>query len=63
MRVSAIASGAALKARLAAMGLLPGVQIEVISRPTRGPLIVSIMGGRLMVGREMAEKIAVAPAR
>ena len=59
VRVSRIESGAALKARLAAMGLLPGVEIEVMGRPTRGPLIVSVMGGRLMLGRGMAEKIAV----
>ena len=63
MRVSAIHSGSKLKARLAAMGLLPGVKIEIIGRPTKGPLIVSVMGGRLMLGREMAEKIAVRPAK
>lgn len=59
VRVSTIESGSALKARLAAMGLLPGVEIEVLSQPARGPLIVSVMGGRLMLGRGMAEKIAV----
>ena len=62
MRVSAIESGPALKARLAAMGLLPGVEVEVIGRPTRGPVIVSVMGSRLVLGRGMAEKIAVRPA-
>ena len=63
VRVVRIASGAALKARLAAMGLLPGVEIEVLSGPTRGPVIVSVMGGRLMLGREMAKKIAVRPPK
>ena len=59
VRVSTIESGPALKARLAAMGLMPGVEIEVVGRPTGGPVIVSVMGGRLMLGRGMAEKIAV----
>ena len=62
VRVASIDSGAALKARLAAMGLLPGVEIEVIGRPTRGPLIVGVMGGRMVLGRGMAEKITVRPA-
>lgn len=59
VRVARIASEADLKARLAAMGLLPGVEIEVLGQPKKGPLIVSVMGGRLMLGRGMAEKIAV----
>ena len=59
VRVSTIESGSDLKARLASMGLLPGVVIEVLGRPTKGPMIVSVMGGRLMLGRGMAEKIAV----
>lgn len=63
MRVSTIESGAPLKARLAAMGLLPGVQIEVLGRPLGGPMIVSVMGCRLMLGRGMAEKITVRPVK
>ena len=59
VRVSAIESGSNLKARLASMGLLPGVEIEVLGQPTKGPMIVSVMGGRLMLGRGMAERIAV----
>ena len=63
VRVSTIESGSDLKARLASMGLLPGVEIEVLGRPAKGPMIVSVMGGRLMLGRGMAEKIAVRTAK
>jgi len=62
VRVSAIESGSELKSRLASMGLLPGIEIEVLGQPAKGPLIVSVMGCRLMLGRGMAEKIAVRPS-
>jgi len=54
-----IDSGQALKARLAAMGLLPGVQFRVINNGHPGPLLIDLKGSRIVLGRGMAGKISV----
>lgn len=60
-RLHAICAGRGLTARLASMGLVPGVEVEVISRSTRGPFVVSVKGTRLILGRGMVSRILVAP--
>ncbi len=54
-----VQAGQALKARLAAMGLVPGSELEVVSNSLHGPFIVSVKGSRLVLGRGMAQKIMV----
>lgn len=48
-----------LVARLAAMGFVPGVTIDVRQNDRNGPVIVGLKGGRVLLGRDMAEKMAV----
>ncbi len=60
VRVMAVDAGRKLQAHLAAMGLVPGVELEVINTGTRGPCIVSIGGRRLILGHGMVHKIIVA---
>ena len=60
-RLNAVCAGRGLTARLASMGLVPGVEVEVISRNTRGPFVVSVKGTRLILGRGMVSKILVTP--
>jgi Fe2+ transport system protein FeoA len=52
-------AGQALKARLAAMGLLPGVEFRVINNNHPGPFVVDLKGARIALGRGMAGKIFV----
>jgi len=52
-------AGDGLTARLAAMGLLPGAEIEVLSNSNRGPFIVAVKGTRVVLGRGVAQKILV----
>jgi ferrous iron transport protein A len=53
-----IRGGRGLRGRLANLGLLPGVEIEVISnRP--GPLIIKRGAARLGLGHGMAHRILV----
>ena len=59
VRVIGIHGGRKLQGRLAAMGLVPGVEIEVIRNGFHGPFIVGIKGSRVMMGRGMAFKIQV----
>lgn len=55
-------AGCALRGRLAAMGLVPGVRLRVLRRDGRGPVVVALHGTRLAVGRGVAERILVRPA-
>ena len=60
-RLHAICAGRELTARLASMGLVPGTELEVISKSATGPLIVSVGDTRLVLGRGMVNKILVSP--
>jgi len=53
-------AGQGMQGRLAAMGLVPGVQIEVISGSAWGPIIVAVKGSRVIFGHGMAQKVMVA---
>jgi len=59
VRLLAIRAGRGLQARLAAMGLVPGVELEVIRNSHHGPFIVSVKDTRLVLGHGMAHKIEV----
>jgi ferrous iron transport protein A len=41
------------------MGILPGENIEIVRNDNVGPLIISVKGNRLILGRGMAQKIYV----
>jgi ferrous iron transport protein A len=55
----AINGGRGLRGRLAALGLIPGVEIEVLRNSGRGPFIVAVGGARVVLGRGMAMQIEV----
>ncbi len=52
-------AGHGLKARLAAMGLIPGEPLEVVRNSTHGPFIVLVKGTQVMLGRAMTHRIMV----
>lgn len=52
-------SGEALKARLSSMGLFPGSLVSVCQNDQYGPLVLRVQGGKIMLGRGMADKILV----
>jgi ferrous iron transport protein A len=54
-----IRAGQELETRLLAMGFVPGATVEVCRNEANGPLLVGVKGSRVMLGRGMAEKIAV----
>lgn len=57
-----VCGGKDVRARLASMGLLPGVVLEVIVRgPLGGPVLVQVDGTRLALGRALARKVLVEP--
>jgi Fe2+ transport system protein FeoA len=59
VRLVAVDAGRGLQGRLAAMGLVPGVEIEVLRNSMHGPFLIEVKGSRIMLGRGMAQKIIV----
>lgn len=59
VRFVGIQAGCRLQNRLAAMGLVPGIEIEVVRNSVMGPVIVQVRGSRMALGRGMANKIFV----
>ncbi len=58
-KLQAINGGRQLRTRLAALGLLPGTEIEVIQNSGKGPFVVSVRGSRIVIGRGMASQVEV----
>ena len=58
VRVVRVEGGEGLRARLCAMGLTPGTPVEVRC-DSGGPVVLDVLGSRLMIGRGMAGKILV----
>ncbi len=54
-----VQGGQGLNAHLAAMGLLPGVQINVRRNDHSGPVLIGLNDSRLALGRGMAQKLSV----
>ncbi len=49
----------ALMSRLAAVGVLPGVEIKMISSGSRGPVVIAVRKTLLALGRDIAGQIQV----
>ena len=58
VRVADVDAGKDLRARLCALGLTQGMSAEVLSVGA-GPVILSVMGSRLILGHGMADKVLV----
>jgi len=51
--------GRSVTTRLASLGFTPGVRVNMIQNHGRGPLIVTVRGTRVALGRGEASKIIV----
>lgn len=60
--MAALSGGHSLVARLAALGLTPGVPFEVAQNSGHGPVIVLVRETRLALGRGEAAHILSVPA-
>ncbi len=59
VRLVSVTGGRAMCSHLAALGLIPGVEVEVKRNAPGGPFILGLKGGQLVIGRGMAQKILV----
>ncbi len=60
VRIVGVDAGRGMVARLAAMGILPGVEVKVVSSGHGGPLVVEVRGTRFALGHGMSDKIWIA---
>ncbi|KPK32584.1 MAG: hypothetical protein AMS24_03850 [Chlamydiae bacterium SM23_39] len=58
-KIVSIGEGKKIKLRLISMGLYVGVILKIIKNDKFGPLILSVKGSRISVGRGLAMKIIV----
>jgi len=63
LRIEQVLCGRGMANRLLSMGLTVGTYLEIIGNQGFGPVLVSVRGTRLGLGREMAQKIMVCPAK
>jgi len=59
VKLVAINAGRGLNSRLIAMGLVPNVELTVVSNEHPGPFVISVKDSRMMLGRGIAHKIMV----
>lgn len=59
LRLLAVHGGTGLRTRLAALGLLPGVEFRVLRKQANGPLILAMKHSRILLGRGMAQHLEV----
>lgn len=59
LKVKSIGGGRHLCARMAAMGIYPGVEMELLCAGCGSPCLVRVHGGTLSLGKGVSEKILV----
>ena len=59
VKLASVEAGRGLHSRLASMGLVPNVEITVLSNSQPGPFVISVKNSKVMLGRGMAHKIMV----
>ena len=59
VKLAGVEAGRGLNSRLASMGLVPNVEITVVSNSHPGPFVISVKDSRMMLGRAVAHKIMV----
>jgi len=61
-RVARISGGRHLCARMAAMGIYPGSELELLCAGCDSPCVVRVKGGTLSLGKGISENILVVPS-
>ena len=60
--ITSLGHGMGINSRLTSLGFTPGVPVIVMQNYGHGPLVVSVRGTRIALGRGEANKIAVQKA-
>jgi len=60
-KVVSIAGGGDVQTRLASLGILPGQKIRMVQPSNFGPVMITVKGSKLALGRGVGFKIMVQP--
>ena len=60
VRVVRLLGGRGFTENLASLGILPGVTVRLVAKGRSGPVVIECRGGRIAIGRGMAERVEVA---
>ncbi|MDD5699160.1 MAG: FeoA family protein [Victivallaceae bacterium] len=59
LRVVGTSGGCEFQRKIAALGIYPDEQLEIVERHCQGALIIRVKGARLAIGQGMSRKIKV----
>jgi ferrous iron transport protein A len=59
VKLIGINAGQGLNSRLTSMGLVPNVEITVVSNGHPGPFVISVKDSKMMLGKGIVHKIMV----
>lgn len=54
-----VEGGCGARQHLLQLGLVPGVPVRMVERSGSGPLLLEVLGSRVMLGRGIADKVVV----
>ena len=57
--VTRIDGGRHARKKLMDLGIIPGVPLVIVRKAGRNPMLLSVMGRQIVIGRGMAEKVHV----
>ncbi|NHJ84243.1 MAG: ferrous iron transport protein A [Asgard group archaeon] len=58
-KIIAIIGGRNACKRLNELGLVPGVEIEMVNKISSGPVMIRVKGSKLAIGRGLAAKVRI----
>ncbi len=58
-RVVSVAGGCGVQMRLASLGVLPGQKLKLLKASKAGPIMISVKGSKIALGRGITSKIIV----
>lgn len=62
VKVACVDGGRSLCARMAALGIYPGVEMQLLCSGCNCPCLVRVHGGTLSLGKGVSDKILVTPS-
>jgi ferrous iron transport protein A len=62
VKVACVKGGRGLCARMAALGIYPGVELQLVCAGCGYPCLVRVNGGTLSLGKGISDKILVTPS-
>ena len=57
--VVGIEAGCSAREKLFELGLIPGVPVKMLQQGSMGPILLEVLGSRVMLGQGLARKVTI----